>query len=236
VRRQGQGQGNRRRARRPPPGGRLLPSLARARLNGARLGDRKRNCFAHFTGCNGATVSERGSSEGSKRQAVAGFRCNRCEAIVSQLFNEAQMIRAARELMEVYRSEAAAIAEKRAIHLDACGERRAATTWRQIGDAVCGPSKPKTRRAVQAAPRRYAARQRLTSFKRATSRSGKRPCGVSRKRSITAQRARVVATSRPPAGLTVSIRLSRNQKLFVEHATSLETLCDSSPRITSWRF
>jgi hypothetical protein len=145
------------------------------------------------------------------------------------------MIRAARELMEVYRSEAAAIAEKRAIHLDACGERRAATTWRQIGDAVCGPSKPKTRRAVQAAPRRYAARQRLTSFKRATSRSGKRPCGVSRKRSITAQRARVVATSRPPAGLNVSIRLSRNQKPFVEHAASLETLCDSSPRITSWR-
>jgi hypothetical protein len=60
----------------------------------------------------------------------------RGDRIVSQLFNEAQMIRAARELMEVYRSEAAAIAEKRAIHLEACGERRAATTWRQIGDAV----------------------------------------------------------------------------------------------------
>jgi hypothetical protein len=46
------------------------------------------------------------------------------------------MIRAARELMEVYGSEAAAIAEKRAIHLDECGERLAATTWRQIADAV----------------------------------------------------------------------------------------------------
>lgn len=53
-----------------------------------------------------------------------------------QLFNDAQMIRAARELMEVYGSEATAIAEKRAIHLDECGERLAATTWRQIGDAV----------------------------------------------------------------------------------------------------
>ena len=49
---------------------------------------------------------------------------------------EAQLIRAARELMEVYGSQAAAIAEKRALHLDECGETLTATTWRQIGDAV----------------------------------------------------------------------------------------------------
>jgi hypothetical protein len=58
------------------------------------------------------------------------------EGIVPQPFNEAQLIRAARELMEVYGSQAAAVAEKRAIHLDESGERLTATTWREIADAV----------------------------------------------------------------------------------------------------
>jgi hypothetical protein len=58
------------------------------------------------------------------------------ESIVSQSFNEAQMIRAARELMGVYGPRAAAVAEKRAIYLDECGEGLTATTWRQIADAV----------------------------------------------------------------------------------------------------
>jgi hypothetical protein len=44
-----------------------------------------------------------------------------------QLFNEAQLIRAARELIEVYGSHAAAVAEKRASHLDECGEMLTAT-------------------------------------------------------------------------------------------------------------
>jgi hypothetical protein len=55
---------------------------------------------------------------------------------VPRPFNDAQLIRAARELMEVYGSQAAAVAEKRAIHLDECGEGISATTWRQIADAV----------------------------------------------------------------------------------------------------
>jgi hypothetical protein len=58
------------------------------------------------------------------------------ESIVSQSFKEAQMIRAARELMGVYGPRAAAVAEKRAIYLDECGEGLTATTWRQIADAV----------------------------------------------------------------------------------------------------
>jgi hypothetical protein len=49
---------------------------------------------------------------------------------------EAQLIRAARELMEVYGSQAAAVAEKRALHLDECGEIATATTWRDIAAAV----------------------------------------------------------------------------------------------------
>jgi hypothetical protein len=53
-----------------------------------------------------------------------------------QLSNDTQLIRAARELMQVYGSQAAAVAEKRAIHLDESGETLTATTWRQIGDAV----------------------------------------------------------------------------------------------------
>jgi hypothetical protein len=53
-----------------------------------------------------------------------------------QLSNEAQLSRAARELIEVYGSHAAAVADKRASHLDECGEIATATTWRQIGDAV----------------------------------------------------------------------------------------------------
>jgi hypothetical protein len=53
-----------------------------------------------------------------------------------QLSNEVQMIRAARELIEVYGSQAAAIAEKRAVHLDESGESLPAATWREIADAV----------------------------------------------------------------------------------------------------
>jgi ClpP class serine protease len=49
---------------------------------------------------------------------------------------EAQLIRAARELMEVYGSQAAAVAEKRALRLDECGEIATAMTWREIADAV----------------------------------------------------------------------------------------------------
>jgi hypothetical protein len=49
---------------------------------------------------------------------------------------EAQLIRAARELMEVYGSQAAAVAEKRALHLDQCGEIATATIWRDIAAAV----------------------------------------------------------------------------------------------------
>jgi hypothetical protein len=55
---------------------------------------------------------------------------------VPRPFNDAQLIRAARELMEVYGSQAAAVAEKRALHLEECGERVTATTWRLIADAV----------------------------------------------------------------------------------------------------
>ena len=53
-----------------------------------------------------------------------------------QPFNEAQLTRAARELMEVYGSQAAAVADKRATHLDECGEGVTATTWREIAHAV----------------------------------------------------------------------------------------------------
>ncbi len=55
---------------------------------------------------------------------------------MAQLSNEAQMIRAARQLIEMHGSQAAAVAEKRAAHLDQCGEALTATTWRQIADAV----------------------------------------------------------------------------------------------------
>ncbi len=55
---------------------------------------------------------------------------------MAQLSNEAQMIRAARQLIEMHGSQAAAVAEKRAAHLDQCGEPMTATTWRQIADAV----------------------------------------------------------------------------------------------------
>jgi hypothetical protein len=53
-----------------------------------------------------------------------------------QLSNEAQIIRAARELIDVYGSQAAGVAEKRAAHLDECGQNLPATTWREIADAV----------------------------------------------------------------------------------------------------
>ena len=52
------------------------------------------------------------------------------------LSKEPQVIRAARELMEVYGSQAAAVADKRASHLDEYGEKATATTWREIADAV----------------------------------------------------------------------------------------------------
>jgi len=50
--------------------------------------------------------------------------------------SDAQLIRAARELIEVYGSQAAAVAEKRALHLDEYGESVTAATWRQIAAAV----------------------------------------------------------------------------------------------------
>ena len=53
-----------------------------------------------------------------------------------RLPNAAQLIRAARQLIDMHGSQAAAVAEKRAAHLDECGETLTATTWRQIGDAV----------------------------------------------------------------------------------------------------
>ena len=53
-----------------------------------------------------------------------------------QLSNEPQMIRAARELINMHGSQAAAVAEKRAIHLDESGKRLTAATWRQIADVV----------------------------------------------------------------------------------------------------
>jgi hypothetical protein len=49
---------------------------------------------------------------------------------------EAQLIRAARALMQVYGSQAAAVAEKRALHLEECGEEATATTWREIAHAA----------------------------------------------------------------------------------------------------
>ena len=55
---------------------------------------------------------------------------------MAQLSHEAQMSRAARQLLEMHGSQAAAVAEKRAAHLDQCGEPATATTWRQIADAV----------------------------------------------------------------------------------------------------
>jgi hypothetical protein len=55
---------------------------------------------------------------------------------VPKLSNEARMIRAACELIQVYGLRAAAVAEKRASHLDECGEALTAITWRQIADAV----------------------------------------------------------------------------------------------------
>jgi hypothetical protein len=69
---------------------------------------------------------------------------------VPRPFNEAQLIRAARELMEVYGSHAAAVAEKRTLHLEECGERVTATTWRQIADAVRSvEAKDPSRRSVR---------------------------------------------------------------------------------------
>jgi hypothetical protein len=55
---------------------------------------------------------------------------------VPRPFNDAQLIRAARELMEVYGSQAAAVADKRATHLDECGQGVTATAWREIAHAV----------------------------------------------------------------------------------------------------
>jgi hypothetical protein len=53
-----------------------------------------------------------------------------------QLPNAAQLIRAARQLIDMHGSQAAAVAEKRATHLDECGENLPATIWREISDAV----------------------------------------------------------------------------------------------------
>ena len=53
-----------------------------------------------------------------------------------RLPNAAQLIRAARQLIDMHGSQAAAVAEKRAAHLDDCGENLPATIWREIADAV----------------------------------------------------------------------------------------------------
>jgi hypothetical protein len=53
-----------------------------------------------------------------------------------QLSNDAELNRAARNLINAHSSRAAAVAQKRAAYLDECGETLMADTWRQIGDAV----------------------------------------------------------------------------------------------------
>jgi len=55
---------------------------------------------------------------------------------MSQLSNEAHVVRAARNLMEAHGSQAAIVAEKRAINLEHSGEKVPAKTWRQIADAI----------------------------------------------------------------------------------------------------
>ena len=70
------------------------------------------------------------------RQNVAGVQVQQRESKVPNPPNHAQLIRAARELMEVYGSQAAAVAKKRALHLDECGEIATAMTWRDIAAAV----------------------------------------------------------------------------------------------------
>lgn len=52
------------------------------------------------------------------------------------LSNDAELTRAARNLINAHGSRAAAVAQKRAVYLDECGETLMADTWRQIGDAV----------------------------------------------------------------------------------------------------
>jgi hypothetical protein len=46
------------------------------------------------------------------------------------------MLRAARNLIDLHGSHAAAVAEQRAVRLDEFAEKRTAITWRLIGDAV----------------------------------------------------------------------------------------------------
>jgi hypothetical protein len=55
---------------------------------------------------------------------------------MSQLSNEAHVVRAARNLMEAHGPHAAIVAEKRAINLERSGEKVPAKTWRQIAEAV----------------------------------------------------------------------------------------------------
>lgn len=69
-----------------------------------------------------------------------------------QPFNHPQLIRAARELIEVYGSQAAAVAEKRALHLDECGEGVPATTWREIAHAVRTIEAGDPRRSLRSEP------------------------------------------------------------------------------------
>jgi len=53
-----------------------------------------------------------------------------------QRSDDAELARAARNLINAHGSCAGAVAQKRAAYLDECGERLMADTWRQIGDAV----------------------------------------------------------------------------------------------------
>lgn len=71
-----------------------------------------------------------------------------------QLSNDAELLRAARNLIQAHSSHAAAVAQKRAAYLDECGETLMADTWRQIGEAVRmveagGPSSTRPRRSVR---------------------------------------------------------------------------------------
>jgi hypothetical protein len=53
-----------------------------------------------------------------------------------QLLDRAQFSRAAIHLIQTHGRQAGAVATKRAIHLQQCGEDGGADTWRKIGDFV----------------------------------------------------------------------------------------------------
>jgi hypothetical protein len=64
-----------------------------------------------------------------------------------QLSNDAELSRAARNLIIAHGSRAAGVAEARARRLDECGEDEVAETWRQIGLFVRAIEAGKTSRA-----------------------------------------------------------------------------------------